>query len=179
MLAHVKSNDGPEMESLVYEIEPIVLPATGDEPEVSTSRLVLRGESPHSGRALLGVGVRRGEVSARDEAVEFLLAELEDGERHQAEELFRAAGKIGINIGRSACPRGDRRRDREGWLRTGLGMVAPEGDKRNAQTRIPPSRGQSTGAVPFLGHFAKRAIRRTPRPPRPRYRLARRTAPPS
>ena len=98
VLAHVKSNDGPEMPSLLYEIEPILLPATADEPEVTTSRLVSRGESPHSGRALLASGSSSDEErSALDEAVEFLQAELDDGARHPAEELFMVAGRIGIN----------------------------------------------------------------------------------
>src|SRR3954453_15384884 len=93
-LAHVKSNDGPEMEILLYEIEPVLLPANGDEPEVSTSRLALRGESPHSGRALLASGSASDEErTAQEEAAEFLRAELDDGERHRAEGLFTAAGK--------------------------------------------------------------------------------------
>jgi hypothetical protein len=98
VLAHVKSNDGPEMPSLLYEIAPILLPATADEPEVETSRLALLGESPHNGRALLAsAAASEEERSALDEAEEFLLGELNDGQRHQAEELFKAAGKVGIN----------------------------------------------------------------------------------
>jgi hypothetical protein len=96
VLAHVKSNDGPEMPSLLYEIEPILLPATAEEPEVETSRLALIGESPHSGRALLASATGE-ERSARDEAKDFLRAELADGQRHPAEGLFRAARKIGIS----------------------------------------------------------------------------------
>lgn len=98
VLAHVKSNDGPEMPSLLYEIEPILLPATADEPESNTSRLALLGESPHSGRALLAsAAASEEERFTKDEAEEFLLAELEDGERHQAGDLFREARKLGIN----------------------------------------------------------------------------------
>jgi len=96
VLAHVKSNDGPEMPSLLYEIEPIVLPANADEPEVETSRLALLGESPHSGRALLA-SASGEERSALDDAKEFLLAELGDGQRHRAEELFKTARKVGIS----------------------------------------------------------------------------------
>jgi hypothetical protein len=53
VLAHIKCNVGPEMPSLLYRIEPTLLPATAEEPEVETSRLELIGDSPHSGRALL------------------------------------------------------------------------------------------------------------------------------
>jgi hypothetical protein len=96
VLAHVKSNDGPEMPSLLYEIEPILLPASGEEPEVETSRLALLGESPHSGRALLACASEE-ERSAIDDATEFLLGELGDGQRHPAEELFKTARKVGIS----------------------------------------------------------------------------------
>jgi hypothetical protein len=96
VLAHVKSNDGPLMPSLLFEIEPILLPATADEPEVTTSRLELLGESPHTGRALLA-STSEEEQSALDDAVEFLLAELGDRERHLAGGLFKAARNIGIN----------------------------------------------------------------------------------
>ena len=95
VLAHVKSNDGPLMPSLLYEIRPIVLPATVNEPEVETSRLVLLGESPHNGRALLATASEE-ERSALDEASDFLLGELGDGQRHPAEEIFKAARKLGI-----------------------------------------------------------------------------------
>jgi hypothetical protein len=95
VLAHVKSNDGPEMPSLQYEIRPILLPATADDPEVETSRLVLLGESPHSGRALLASGSEE-ERTALEEAAEFLLGELGDGERHPAAPIFKAARTLGI-----------------------------------------------------------------------------------
>jgi hypothetical protein len=98
VLAHVKSNDGPEMPSLLYEIEPIVLPATAEEPELDTSRLALLGESPHSGRALLAsAAASEEERFAKDEAQDFLLTELGDYQRHQAGELFKGARKLGIN----------------------------------------------------------------------------------
>jgi hypothetical protein len=95
VLAHVKSNDGPEMPSLLFEIHPILLPATTDAPEVTTSRLELLGESPHDGRALLA-SASEEQRSALDDAIEFLLAELDDGQRHIAEALFRSARKVGI-----------------------------------------------------------------------------------
>jgi AAA domain-containing protein len=96
VLAHIKCNVAPLAPSLVYAIRPIVLPATATDPEVETSRLELIGESPHNGRALL-VSPSEEERSALDEAVDFLQAELEDGERHHAGDLFKEARKNGIN----------------------------------------------------------------------------------
>jgi AAA domain len=96
VLAHIKCNVAPLAPSLVYSVAPIVLPATGTDPEVETSRLELIGESPHNGRALLA-SASEEERSALDDAREFLLAELEDGQRHPAEELFKAARRNGIS----------------------------------------------------------------------------------
>jgi putative DNA primase/helicase len=96
VLAHIKCNVAPLAPSLVYGVRSILLPATESDPEVETSRLELIGESPHNGRALLTTA-NDEERKERDEAAEFLLAELGDFERHPAEELFRAAGKNGIN----------------------------------------------------------------------------------
>lgn len=96
VLAHIKCNDAPLAPSLLYRIEPILLPATTTEPEVETSRLELIGESPHSGRALLDVPSGE-ERTALDEATDFLRAELDDGARHPAGDLFKDAGKVGIN----------------------------------------------------------------------------------
>lgn len=96
VLAHIKCNVAPLAPSLVYGVRPILLPATEDDPEVETSRLELIGESPHNGRALLATASEE-ERTAHDEAVDFLLAELGDGERHDAGEITKAATKIGIN----------------------------------------------------------------------------------
>jgi hypothetical protein len=96
VLAHIKCNVAPLAPSLVYAVKPIILPATDSDPEVETSRLELIGESPHNGRELLATASGE-ERLALDEAAEFLRAELEDGARHPAEDLFKAAGKVGIN----------------------------------------------------------------------------------
>ena len=40
VLAHAKCNVGPEMPSLLYEIEPMLMPATDEDPEVETARIV-------------------------------------------------------------------------------------------------------------------------------------------
>lgn len=97
VLAHVKANDGPLMPSLLFEIEPILLPATATEPDVETSRMELLGESPHSGRALLAAGAESEEErTALDEAIDFLLVELGDEQRRLASELVKGAMAIGI-----------------------------------------------------------------------------------
>ena len=96
VLAHVKSNISALAASLLYEIEPILLSAEDDQPEVETSRLRLLGESPHNGYALLSVASEE-ERGALEEAEDFLRGELGDDEtRYPAEELFKAARKIGI-----------------------------------------------------------------------------------
>lgn len=95
VLAHVKSNVSPLASSLLYEVEPILLPAANGQPEVETSRLKLLGESPHSGRSLLATETEE-ERSALDEAVDFLRAELDDEQRHPAGGLFKAARAVGI-----------------------------------------------------------------------------------
>ena len=40
VLAHAKCNVGPEVPSLIYEIEPILVPASAEDPEVETARIV-------------------------------------------------------------------------------------------------------------------------------------------
>jgi hypothetical protein len=130
VLAHVKCNDGPEMPSLLYEIEPIVLPAAAEQPEVDTSRLALLGESPHSGRALLASAAASEEDrSALDEATDFLRAELvPDGQRYPAGELFKEARKTrDRRSDAEARPEGGWRGDRKDgiWQNRGVGMVAP------------------------------------------------------
>ncbi len=96
VLAHIKCNVAPLAPSLVYAIRPIVLPATESDPEVETSKLELIGESPHNGRALL-VSPSEEERSAIDDALDFLRAELGDGERHRAAEMLKAARAVGIS----------------------------------------------------------------------------------
>jgi AAA domain len=95
VLAHVKCNVGPLAPSLLYELEPIRLPATNGFPDVETVRLVEKGESDHQGGDLLGAPVDDDELTAVGEAEEFLRAELADG-RRLATELMVAARKVGI-----------------------------------------------------------------------------------
>lgn len=92
VLAHVKCNLGPLAPSLLYELEPIVLPSTTGERDIQTVRLVEKGESDHQGGELLapspcGDAEKR---SAREEAQEFLKLELEGGPR-PANEIAKAA----------------------------------------------------------------------------------------
>jgi AAA domain len=91
VLAHIKSNVSPLAASLSYEVDPIVLP---DDERIETARLRLLGESDHSGHDLLGVEHDPEKRSALDEAVEFLEAELGDGEQkaRRVQSDARAAG---------------------------------------------------------------------------------------
>lgn len=77
VLAHVKSNYGPERISRALRIEPFLIDPKGD--HIETSRIVDEGESPHLGRDLL-VAVDRDE-GKRGEAVAFLFEELHGGPR--------------------------------------------------------------------------------------------------
>ena len=79
VLAQTKNNYAPLAPSLLYEVEPILLPAEGDEPAVETSRLRLLGESEHDGRALLMHRGDEAEHSALSEAEAFLEDELSGG----------------------------------------------------------------------------------------------------
>jgi hypothetical protein len=92
VLAHVKSNVSALAASLSYEVESVVLP--GDD-RVETARLRLNGESDHSGHDLLDAP-RGEERSALDEAIEFLSAELSDGER-ESREVRAAARAAGVS----------------------------------------------------------------------------------
>lgn len=96
VLAHAKCNVGPEMPSLLYEIEPILIPASDEDPEVETARIVQIGESDHDAEHLL---VGRGdpeERSALDEAIAFLEEEIA-GRVMDAKEVQRAAKDAGIS----------------------------------------------------------------------------------
>jgi putative DNA primase/helicase len=95
VLAHIKCNVAPLAPSLVYSVEPVLLPATGSDPEVEISRLELIGESPHNGRALLAVASEE-ERSALDEAMDFLRTELAVDQRYPAGDIFKEARKLGI-----------------------------------------------------------------------------------
>jgi hypothetical protein len=96
VLAQVKTNYGLEAPSLLFGIEPILLPATTDDPDVETARLVELGESEHRGEALLVIRGDPEERSAVDEAVSFL-EDLLSGAPVPAEDILAAARKNGIS----------------------------------------------------------------------------------
>lgn len=95
VLAHVKCNVAALAPSLLYKVAPILLPAEGSQPKVETSRLEFLGESEHNGRSLLALA-SEDERSAGEEAVEFLQAELADGQRYPAGDILKAARQLGI-----------------------------------------------------------------------------------
>lgn len=81
--------------SLAYRIESRVVDGTDSEP-IETSRLICLGESEARADELLAAVSTSEERSERDEAVEFLRAELEAGSR-QARDVKAAARDAGIS----------------------------------------------------------------------------------
>ncbi len=93
VLAHVKTNLGLRAPSLSLEIEPVALPAVGDEPEVATARIVERGESSYTGRELFAAsGTSDAERNDLADAEDFLREELALGARPTGEILAAARG---------------------------------------------------------------------------------------
>jgi len=93
VLAHIKCNVAPLAESLLYEIEPILIPASGSQPEVETARITQVGVCNYTGSELL----RGPEPSSKlDEAEAFLREQLADGPRNSAE-VKEAAQADGIS----------------------------------------------------------------------------------
>jgi hypothetical protein len=116
-LSHEKCNVGPESSTLLYEIEPILIPARDDEPAVNVSRLKLIGESQRRGNELLGFS-DGDERSAVEEAMDFLRAELAAGPRergdvvkaaraegHYSDKTLRTAReRLGVTVSRAGFP---------------------------------------------------------------------------
>jgi AAA domain len=97
VLAHVKSNMGPLAAGLLCKIEPVLVPARGEEPEVETARVVELGPCDHDAERLL-VGRRHPEErDAVEEAVAFLQEELADGPK-DAKAVKRAAQEADIHF---------------------------------------------------------------------------------
>ena len=86
ILAQVGSNYGQQQSARRYRIEPVLLPATGDVPEVETIRLVDEGEVEIEASDLLATPTGEDRTE-RDEAVEFLEVELADGPKPMRELL--------------------------------------------------------------------------------------------
>jgi hypothetical protein len=115
-LSHEKCNLGPEAATLLYELEPVLIPARGDEPAVDVSRLKLIGESSRRGNDLLAFA-DDDERSELDDAAEFLRAELANGPRERGDlvkaaraegisdkRLRRARERLGVETSRSGFP---------------------------------------------------------------------------
>lgn len=92
VLAHVKSNLGQLAQSLLFEIRPILIPATGTDPDVETSRMVEIGPCDYTGSELLSAG--KGTGSRVEEAQDFLREQL--GEPRASRQVKEAAEAAGI-----------------------------------------------------------------------------------
>ncbi len=122
VLAHVKCNVGPEMPSLLYEMDPILLPAGNGNPEVETVRLVELGESEHEAEALLSGRGDPEERNALEEAVAFLEEELGGGRVMDAKKVQRSAKDAG-----HASRTLDRAKQRAGVVAERVGGVGKAG----------------------------------------------------
>jgi len=94
-LSHEKCNLAPESPTLLYEIEPVLIPARGDEPQVDASRLKLIGESNRRGNDLLAFCDSDG--AERSEAEDFLREQLANGPVLGAD-VKAAAKREGISL---------------------------------------------------------------------------------
>jgi hypothetical protein len=95
VLAHFKSNIGPRQPSRQLQVTPVLLEASGLEPEVESARMVDVGESVHTADVLLAAGGE--DRTAVDEAVEFLQSELGDGREMETKTIRRKAHELGIS----------------------------------------------------------------------------------
>ena len=95
VLAVVKSNYAKPAPSVLFEVAPILIPASDGGPDIETSRLNEIGESAHDGRGLLAAHGDPEERSAVEEAEAFLLEELAEGPRPQPD-IFKLARGHGI-----------------------------------------------------------------------------------
>jgi len=95
VLSHEKCNVGALASSLLFEVQPILLPATDGEPEATSARLYELGESPRRAGDLLGSGDGDHERSALDEAKDFLREELALGPR-PTKDVRAAAREAGV-----------------------------------------------------------------------------------
>jgi RecA-family ATPase len=88
-LSHDKCNLGPQRSTLLYDIEPVTVPARGDEPAVRVSRLEFRGKSNRRGNDLLAFSDGE-ERSAIEEATDFLQDALANGPVEKTEIVKRS-----------------------------------------------------------------------------------------
>jgi hypothetical protein len=87
IVARVKCNLDPPVQSFVYEIKPVLLPAVDEQPEIQTARIDGLGQTDVQGDALLR-HVAPEERAERAEIDDWLRAELIDGEDHPATEVY-------------------------------------------------------------------------------------------
>lgn len=78
VLAHVKCNVAPLAPALSFKVEPVLIPAQDEEPEVRTACVVELGESDYNGQDLLAPASSE-ERSALAEAQDFLQGALANG----------------------------------------------------------------------------------------------------
>jgi hypothetical protein len=121
VLAHVKSNMAPLAPSLLCEIQPVLIPASGDEPEVETAKIVELGTCDHDAERLLTSRGGPDERDALDEAVAFLQEELGDSVM-DAKVVKRAARDVGISE-----PTLKRAKERAGVISERVGGVGGAG----------------------------------------------------
>jgi hypothetical protein len=121
IVAHVKCNVGPEAGSVLHEIRPVLIPASGADPEVETATIIEIGESDHDAERLLSSRGDPEERSALEEAVAFLEEELSD-RKMDAKTVKRASQDVGIS------PRTlDRAKQRLGVVSERVGGIAEAG----------------------------------------------------
>jgi hypothetical protein len=97
LLVHVKCNLGPLGETIAYEVEPILIPAAEDAPEVETARLRETGKSGFTASEVLAMQGGATTLGAIDEACNFLRETLRNGARLQ-EEITDEARSVGIAL---------------------------------------------------------------------------------
>lgn len=95
VLVHYKCNVAAEAPSQLYEVESILIPASGEQPEVETARLKYLGECEHDSSRLLD-SQTEDERSATEEACEWLSEFLTD-EEHPSREIKAAAKREGFS----------------------------------------------------------------------------------
>lgn len=85
VLAHDKSNVSELIDAREYRVEPILVPAEGEEPQGETARLVdAEQNSTRTVEELLGERAAESEPTAEQEAQEWLRDALNDGEWHDS-----------------------------------------------------------------------------------------------
>jgi hypothetical protein len=157
VLAHIKCNIGPVAPSLLYQVQPILLPRVDEMPEMETSRLAVVGESIYNGDSLL---TGEAEREALNEAEEFLVDLLSDGARHAASDIFREAA--GLHISPDRLKRARRKiggetakagfgRGWEWWIPVAK-KEALAGRATSSHSSTPFVEGTEGSSAPFLFH---------------------------